>query len=114
MARKILVIDDEPLILVTVEKTLSKVGYQVSTAVDMKELGSALKEGPFDMLITDVNIAEDSLENVIKKVKKHSPAVQVLRMSGLKAPHCPDHFIEKPFRIDELRKKVRDILNESS
>lgn len=114
MPGKILVIDDEPLILVAVEKALSKVGYQISKAVDMKELSRVLKEGPFDMLITDVNITEDSLENIIKKVKKNSPAVQVLRMSGSKAPNCQDHFIEKPFRIDELRKKVRDILNEPS
>lgn len=114
MPRKILVFDDEPLILVTVEKALSKVGYLTFKAQDMKELREALKDGPFDMLITDVNVREDSLEDIIKKVKKNSPAVQVLKMSGLKLPDCPDHFIEKPFRIDELRTKVRDILNEPS
>ncbi len=114
MPKKILVIDDEPLILIAVEKALSKVGYQIVKAVDMKELGAALKEGPYDMLITDVNMAGDTVENIIRKVRKHSPSVRVLRMSGSSFKKSSDHFIEKPFRIDELRKKVRDILNEPS
>lgn len=114
MPVKILVIDDEPLILVAVEKALSKIGYQISRAVDMRELSRALKEGPFDMLITDVNMAEDTVENIIKKVRKHSPSIKVLKMSGSPVKKSPAHFIEKPFRIDELRKKVGDILNEPS
>lgn len=112
MSRKILVIDDEALILVAVKRALLKAGYIVSTAKDMRELHTALKEAPFDMLITDLHMEGDTVENIIEKVKKTSPSVRVLKMSGTVNRDGSYNFLEKPFRIEELRKKVKDILNE--
>lgn len=114
MAEKILVIDDEPLILTTIERALSKVGYVISKAQNMKELYAALKDAPFDMLITDRYMEEDFLDNIIERVKKTSPSIKILKMSGSAHDNQSKNFIEKPFRIDKLRKKVRDILNEPS
>ncbi len=114
MSRKILVIDDEALILVAVERALSKAGYIVSTAKNMRELDTALKDAPFDMVITDLHMEEDTAENIIEKVEKTSPSVKVLKMSGTVNRDRSYNFLEKPFRIEELRKKVKDILNEPS
>lgn len=112
MAQKILVVDDEDLILAAVERALAKVGYSVSCARDMKELDHALRNGPFDLLITDIYIREGgSLGDVIEKVRKTSSAVKILRMSGSVGRGMAGDFIEKPFSIEELRKKVKEILN---
>lgn len=114
MSGKILVIDDEQLILNTVEKALTRIGYSVAKAQNMKELAAALREAPFDLMITDLHMDEDSAENIIEKVKESSPGVKVLLMSGGTYSTDAGNFIEKPFKLDELREKVRAYLNEPS
>jgi len=114
MSAKILVIDDELLILNTVEKALARVGYTVAGAQNMAELSTALREAPFDLMITDLHMEEDTAENIIERVKQTSPRIKVLIMSGGAYKMDADNFIEKPFKLDELREKVRAYLNESS
>jgi DNA-binding NtrC family response regulator len=112
MARKILVVDDEDLILASVERALAKVGYSMSCARDMKELDGVLGNGPFDLLITDIFIREGgSMCEVIEKVRKTSPSVRILKMSGAVGRDIMDDFLEKPFSIEALRKKVKEILH---
>lgn len=114
MAAKILVIDDELLILNTVEKALARVGYSVVRAQNMEELNAALREAPFDLLLTDLHMEEDTADNIVEKVKQSSPGIKVLLMSGGAYATDADNFIEKPFKLDELREKVRTYLNAPS
>lgn len=114
MTEKILVVDDEPLILIAVERALSRVGYVTMKARNMDELDAALKESPFDLLITDVYLQDETSDDIIDKVRKTSPAVKVLKMSGSANREKAVNFIEKPFSIEALRKIVSDILNEPS
>ncbi|MDA8432402.1 MAG: response regulator [Nitrospiraceae bacterium] len=111
MANKILVVDDEPLILTAVERALAKVGYAITKAQSMEELGKALGAAPFDLLITDVYMQGATLDEVIERVRMSSPAVKVLKMSGAIRREEKANFIEKPFSIETLRKKVKDILD---
>jgi len=114
MSRKILVIDDEFLILNSVEKALTKVGYHVTKAKNLRELAAALNDAPFDLLITDLHMEEDSTENILDLVKQTSPHIRVLYMSGGPYKISADNFIEKPFKLDDLREKVRACLDEPS
>ena len=111
MSQTILVIDDEPLVLNAVRRALLKEGYIISVAQNKKDLGTVLEEGPFHLLITDLYLAAMTMEHIIKKVTQSSPSVKVLRMSGSYKKNEKDHFIEKPFRIAELRKKVAEMLS---
>ena len=113
MSKKILIVDDEALILTAVERALVRVGYVTVSAQNMKELDEAMEQGPFDLLITDVHLDEGSVEDVVKKVKKSSASVPVLMMSGSQNTGKFRHFIEKPFSIQGLRNKVKDMLNDS-
>lgn len=104
-------VDDEDLILAAVERALTKVGYSISCARDIEELDHALRNGPFDLLITDIYIREGgSIGEVIERVRMTSPEVKVLRMSGSAGRDMTGDFIEKPFGIEALRKKVKEIL----
>jgi len=114
MPGKILVIDDEPLILVAIERALSRVGYTVTPAGNVKDLASALSNAPYDLLITDIHLGEESVDSIIQKIKETSPAIRVIYMSGMENEDGRKDFIEKPFKMDELRKKVRDMLHEPS
>ncbi|MBI5640711.1 MAG: response regulator [Nitrospirae bacterium] len=114
MAGKILVVDDEPLILTAVERALSKVGHGITKAQNMKELDEALRLAPFDLLITDVYMEDETSDTIIEKVRQTSPGIRVLRMSGSLGRDHYENFIEKPFSIETLRRRVNDILNEPS
>jgi DNA-binding NtrC family response regulator len=114
MSAKILVIDDEALILATVARALAKVGYQVTGAQNTQELEHALKNAPFDLVIADLHMEGNSVESILERVKETSPAVQVLFMSGAVYRLHTDNFMEKPFTLAELREKVRSSLHEPS
>jgi DNA-binding NtrC family response regulator len=114
MALKILVVDDEPLILIAVERALSRVGYFTRKAKNMEELDAVLTESPFDLLITDIYLQDETADSIISRVKETSPSIKVLKMSGSANRETTVNFIEKPFTIDALRKKVSEILNEPS
>lgn len=114
MPLKILVVDDELLILSTVEKALTKVGYLVSTAQNIQELESALNNAPFDLMLTDIHMDDISVDNITEMIRSTSPEIRVMFMSGSSGRMNTDNFIEKPFKLDELREKVRICLNEPS
>ncbi len=111
MSNKILVIDDEQLILTIIESALSKAGYAVTTAKNMKDIISAIDNAPYDLLIADLHLEEDSIDAVIQKVEETSPAIKIIFMSGTGKKAQYQNFIEKPFKISVIREKVRDILH---
>lgn len=113
MSRKILVVDDEALILTAIDRALTKVGYVLLKARTMQELDAALAHAPFDLLITDVHMEESSVEDIICRVRRSSPSVPVLYMSGSANNGQFRHFVEKPFSIEGLRCIVKDMLDES-
>jgi DNA-binding response OmpR family regulator len=93
MKEKILVIDDEPLILTTIDRALSKKGYEVIITSDADSFFEALDNSKADLLIMDLHLGG------------------VLIISGGVPAYETGHFLEKPFKIDELRQKVREILD---
>lgn len=114
MKAKILVVDDERLILTTIERALGKLDYAIHTAASMKDLDTVLDKAPFDLLLTDVYLEDAQAEDIIAKVRSCSPLVKILRMSGSGTVGKGEDFLEKPFRLESLRDKVRQILNEPS
>jgi two-component system cell cycle response regulator CpdR len=114
MAKKILVVDDEALILKAVERALARVGYTVAAAQNMKELARALMGESYDLLITDVYMEGGTFDEVVEMVRGKFPEVKVLKMSGAADKREEGNFIEKPFSIKTLRQRVKEILNESS
>lgn len=114
MPVKILIIDDEALILTAVERALTKVGYSTWKARTLNELSDCLGSAPFDLLITDIYMEEATVEDIIGLVRASSPGIRVIKMSGAVHQEPGAHFIEKPFSIEALRRRVREILDEPS
>ena len=57
-APRILVVDDEPDLRALYEITLMRAGYQVFTAEDMEGARALLRSQQFDLLITDISLAD--------------------------------------------------------
>lgn len=115
MAEKVLVIDDEQVVLESCRKILTGEGYDVVSTVDPKEGIKLLTASRFDIILCDWNMPEIDGMDVISRVEKESPDTVVLMITGYpsaerateaiqKGAH---HFIAKPFTPEQLLSAVR-------
>jgi CheY-like chemotaxis protein len=119
--RKILVVDDEPLIRGLVKCALSAPGHEVFEAdCGAEALAIADEHGPFDLVVSDIMMPEmDGLE-LVARLRVASHCANFVVMSGF----CDDGecladrmgelgacvFLSKPFTIAELLRTVRPML----
>lgn len=111
---RILVVDDEPSICTIVRKTLSRESYQIETTTCSLEALELLRSASYDLLITDIKMAElDGLE-LAERARVLQPLLGIVIMTGYgsfeniaRALHTGiADFITKPFDIEELRVAV--------
>jgi CheY-like chemotaxis protein len=117
----VLVVDDEPAILQSVERLLLASGYRVKTASDGIEGLAVFDASPeLDLVITDVMMPGMSGDMLVQAMRKRQPNVRILAWSGrvdagrraaLDA-HI-DAFLAKPFSAGELRELVEQVLRGS-
>jgi PAS domain S-box-containing protein len=117
----ILVVEDDEIVLRLVCKILSQKGYTVHSTSDTKEaLRIAEKMGcDIDMLVTDIVMPGLNGRELYDKISMLCPEMKVLYMSGYTDDVIVHRgfiesgvtFIQKPFTVKELVKKVRDALD---
>ncbi|MGL4790373.1 MAG: response regulator transcription factor [Anaerotignaceae bacterium] len=120
MANKILVVDDEKLIVKGIKFSLEQDGMEVTAAYDGEEALNYIKENEFDLVVLDVMLPKmDGLE-VCQQVRGFSqiPIIMVTakgedmdKIMGLE--YGADDYIVKPFNILELKARIKAILRRS-
>jgi DNA-binding response OmpR family regulator len=60
----------------------------------------------------DLNLGKLKSSDMMERIREISPDSKVLIISGVSPDLDNLHFLEKPFKLDELREKVREILDE--
>jgi DNA-binding NtrC family response regulator len=108
--KKILVVDDEPSVTASLSLILSEAGFEVLIAQSFAESITILKQLPVDLVITDLRLADASGIDLITHVKRTTPDVEVILMTGygslditieaIKAGAY--YYLEKPYRPDRL------------
>ena len=111
MNEKILVLDDEPLILKTIERALAKTGYAVRIAREAGEFMRLLEEDPADLLLLDINLEGSRSDDLAGSIRDVAPEAKVIFMSGLIPSRNDIFFLEKPFTIEDLRILIRNVLD---
>lgn len=120
MARKILVVDDESVLVETIAYNLEQAGYQVITAADGKSaLQAAHRELP-DLIILDIMLPEmDGLEVCRQLRRESSTATTPIMMLTARGDEIDkvvglevgaDDYVTKPFGRRELLARVRALL----
>jgi len=118
MAHKILVVDDDPSVRDLLESFFTPLGYQViSTAAGKEGLELAATEGPHVILL-DVVMPDMDGAAVCRALKGNSKTrpIPVIMMTGFPgaaieaSQHAPDDLVIKPFRLQDLRIRVRSII----
>jgi PAS domain S-box-containing protein len=117
----ILLVDDEPSLLETGQELLSYLGYQVLTATSGEEaLVTIRREGDrIDIVIMDLMMPGMGGEKCLVEIQKIYPQMRVMIASGYTASVKTDDilktgavaFIQKPYYIEDMSRKIREILD---
>lgn len=117
MKRRILLVDDELAIVLTLRAILEMNGFEVETAASAGEAEQKLKKGPFDMVITDMKMeTETAGYEVIRAARQqaYDPATAVLTAY----PSLGDEWeskgaqslLVKPVNTQELLRQIEHLL----
>lgn len=121
MAKKILVVDDEKLIVKGIRFSLEQDGYEVSCAYDGEEALQMAKETEYDLILLDLMLPKLSGLEVCQQIREFSQVPIVMltakgedmdKIMGLE--YGADDYITKPFNILEVKARIRAILRRSS
>ena len=111
---RILVVDDEDVVLLSVRKALKKDGYEIDTVDSANNALTKMGENKYDVIITDLMMpGKDGME-LLESCKERSPEVRVIMITGyatmataMKAiRQGAFDFIAKPFTKAELSSAV--------
>ena len=116
MKKTIMVVDDEADIRSTVKSILEKNGYKVVTAVNGDDCLKKLPKQRVDLILMDIMMPGTPVKEIVPKIKNTKIAyLSVVRTSEaekeelLKSKNIVD-FIQKPFDINDLLKKVKKLV----
>jgi two-component system cell cycle response regulator CpdR len=105
MARKVLVVDDEPLVLDVVATMLADLGCDVETATRPEDALQRIGKQPdIDILVADVNMPGLDGRKLAFRAKQMQPDLQVLLLSGREHEGYGFPIIRKPFLEADLRR----------
>jgi DNA-binding response OmpR family regulator len=123
MANKILVVDDEPNIVLSLEFLMKQAGFQVRTASDGEAALAAITAEPPDLVLLDVMMPRKNGYEVCQAIRAHpewanlriimltAKGREVEREKGLALG--ADDYITKPFSTQEVVERVRELLAEA-
>lgn len=119
--KKVLVIDDERPILMTLEALLTRHGYGIETARTAAEgLKAVAREGGPDLVLLDLGLPDASGLEVLAEIKRTFPRIQVIVLTAQdslsNAIDCIKqgafHFISKPYAPEELLSLMKRALEQ--
>ena len=117
--KKILVIDDEPIVRTSCIRSLSPEGYEVKSASSGKEALELLENEPFNLVLLDLKMPDMDGIEVLKKIKDTWPDTKVVMITGYSTVETAVKtlklgafsYLEKPFTPDTLLEIAREALN---
>ena len=119
----ILVVDDEAVVRAPIVRMLQKLGYVVLEAENGEDALRVMQEHhePVHLVISDVIMPEMDGAKLVSFLRSSYPGMRMLFMSGYSAQMATAlagegkvdgvHMLAKPFTMDELATRVREILD---
>lgn len=118
---RILVVDDEPNVLVTYRLILQQRGYDVSAALSSEEARQLIGEDGIDLLLCDLSLEkQENGFDVIDFARQKDPHMPAVLLTGYATPEANDRAKElgipvlfKPIDINELLETIAALLREN-
>jgi signal transduction histidine kinase len=117
---RILIVDDETLILDMVASYVGHIGFEAVTAKNGREALERLRNEPFTILITDIKMPEMDGFELMKTVRAEFPDIHIIAMTGHGVSYTftdvvesgATDYVAKPFSLDEMRAKLNRVVRE--
>ncbi len=118
MSGKILIVDDEKLMRISLESQLKKEGYNVKSVDNALDGLKMVKSEEYDIVVTDLRLSGMSGMDFLKEIKKHNQEIIVVIMTAYGTLESAVSaikegaydYISKPFSTDELIIKLQRAL----
>lgn len=118
-ARKVLVIDDEPVVCNSCRRVLEQEGYDVCVATDPREGINRVSEEHFDVAIVDLRMPGIGGMDVLRVVRTNRPHTQVIIITGYSSvPTAVEarqlgaaDYLPKPFTPQELSDRMQRVFD---
>ena len=130
MTRNILIIDDDLTLSEELTEVIREEGYNVSVANDGDVGLKMIDRGNYDVVLLDLKMQKMSGIEVLKKLRGRKRPFKIIVLTGRpiegdalengglkndekKALETADSVVAKPFDVEELVKKIREIISDS-
>lgn len=125
---KILLVEDEPALLMAMRQFLEEEGYVVTTAASFAKATQALNDYDYDCLVVDIGLPDGNGLNLIRQVKGEGKPADATTVSAsqpgliiisakdslddklLGLELGSDDYITKPFHLPELNARIKSVL----
>ena len=121
MAKRILLVDDEPLIIKGLKYTLEQEGYETLSAMDGEEALNIFFSNAIDLVLLDVMLPKLDGIQVCQRIRENSNVpIIMLTAKGedmdkiLGLEYGADDYMTKPFNILEVKARIKNILRRAS
>src|SRR5574341_19893 len=116
---KLLIVDDERVALKNLEHVMKKEGYDVTGTQSGPNAIRLLEEQPFDVVLTDLRMEKVDGMQILRKSRELYPDTEVVMITGYATlesavdamKHGAFYYIAKPFKLDEVRKVVKEAVH---
>ncbi len=121
VAKRILLVDDEPLIIKGLKYTLEQEGYETLSAMDGEEALNVFFSNSIDLVLLDVMLPKLDGIQVCQRIRESSNVpIIMLTAKGedmdkiLGLEYGADDYMTKPFNILEVKARIKNILRRAS
>ncbi|HJD13845.1 MAG TPA: response regulator transcription factor [Candidatus Ruminococcus avistercoris] len=121
MSKRVLVVDDEKLIVKGIRFSLEQDGMEVECAYDGEEALEKVKENKYDIILLDLMLPKISGLEVCQQIREFSQVpIVMLTAKGedmdkiLGLEYGADDYITKPFNILEVKARIKAIMRRTS
>jgi DNA-binding NtrC family response regulator len=119
---RILVVDDDVIVIKSCRRILEAEGFEVTTVPSADDALEKMKMYDFDLLVMDVKMPKHDGIFLMREIKKNWPDIPIIVMSGYPTPETiadvlklgATQFIPKPFKPDEFMKSIKQVIQKMS
>jgi DNA-binding response OmpR family regulator len=121
MMTRILIVEDEPDIVLSLQEDLRRQGYETGVATDGEKAVQSGREGKWDLILLDVMLPKMDGFDVCRELRRTGVATPIILLTArsqeaekeLGLDSGADDYVTKPFSLRELRARVRAHLRRS-
>lgn len=121
MAKRVLVVDDEKLIVKGIRFSLEQEGMEVDSAFDGEEALNMAKDHEYDIILLDIMLPKMNGLEVCQQIREFS-SVPIIMLTAkgedmdkiLGLEYGADDYITKPFNILEVKARIKAIMRRAS